>query len=132
MTGMLSSTDLAHFKRVLQARHLELRETIHRTLLRNEQEQYAQIAGQVHDTQDEALADLLVDVNLAEITREIQELRDIDAALRRISVGTFGVCVACREPIGRERLDAYPTAKRCVACQSRKERSAIAVPTPSL
>lgn len=132
MTTVVSSADFSHFKRALQARHLALREAIQQALLRNDQEQYAQIAGQVHDAQDEALADLLVDVNLADITREIQELRDIDAALRRISLGTYGVCVGCREPIERERLDAYPTAKRCVACQSRKERTGISPPTPSL
>lgn len=132
MRSVVSNADFPHFKRVLQARHRELREVVHRTLLRNDQEQYAQIAGQVHDTLDEALADLLVDINLADITREIQELRDIDAALRRISLGTYGVCVGCREPIERERLDAYPSAKRCVACQGRTESAATSPPTPSL
>jgi DnaK suppressor protein len=39
-------------------------------LLRSDRERYADIAGQVHDAEEEAIADLLVDVSLAEITRE--------------------------------------------------------------
>lgn len=122
MTALASGVELPHFKRVLQARHGALRTAIHAALLRSDEEQYAQIAGQVHDVEDDALADLLVDINLAEITREIQELRDVDAALRRIVMGTYAVCIRCGEAIARERLDAYPTAKRCVICQKEEER----------
>ena len=132
MAPLVSSADFPHFKRTLQARLSSLRVALHEALLRSDQEQYVQIAGQVHDVEDEALADLIVDVNLADITREIQELRDIDAALRRITLRTYGVCVRCREPIARERLDAYPTAKRCITCQRHEERLRIAPPTPSL
>ncbi len=132
MSPLVSTADLPHFKRTLRARQSALRVTIHEALLRSDQEQYLQIAGQVHDAEDEALADLLVDVNLAEITREIQELRDIDAALRRIVMGTYGVCVRCRQSIDRERLDAYPTAKRCVTCQYHEEHGPTASPPPSL
>lgn len=124
MTPSASGVDFPHFKGVLQARHGALRTAIHAALVRSDEEQYAQIAGQVHDAEDEALADLLVDVNLADITREIQELRDVDAALRRIVMGTYGVCIGCQETIARERLDAYPTAKRCVTCQRKKSAAA--------
>jgi len=132
MTPLVSTADFPHFKHSLQARQCALRGTIHEALLRSDQEQYLQIAGQVHDAEDEALADLLVDVNLAEITREIQELRDIDAALGRIVMGTYGVCVRCGQAIDRERLDAYPAAKCCVTCQRHEERLPMASPTPSL
>lgn len=122
MTSLASGVDFPHFKHVLQLRRGVLRAAIHTVLLRSDDEQYAQIAGQVHDAEDEALADLLVDVNLADISREIQELRDVDAALRRIVMGTYGVCMRCGETIARERLDAYPAAKRCVSCQNEEER----------
>lgn len=132
MTAPVSTTDFPHFKRVLQARQRALRRKIHEALLRSDQEQYLQIAGQVHDAQDEAFANLLVDVNLAEVTREIQEARDIDAALGRIAIGTYGVCERCRQAIDRGRLDAYPTAKCCVACQRHEEHLPMAPSTPSL
>lgn len=124
--------DYPHFKRVLQARHGELRAAIHAALLRSDEEPYQQIAGQVHDAQEESLADLLVDVNLAEISREIQELRDVEAALRRIVMGAYGVCIRCGQRIDRDRLDAYPTAKRCLTCQRHEEHVRLAAPTPSL
>jgi DnaK suppressor protein len=132
VTPLVSTADFSHFKGTLQARQRALRVAIHEALLRSDQEQYLQIAGQVHDAEDEALADLLVDVNLAEVTRELQELRDIDAALRRIVLGTYGVCVRCWQAIDRERLDAYPTAKCCVTCQRHEEHLPMSSPPRSL
>jgi len=127
-----SSADVPHFKHLLQERSGALRAVTHEALLRSDNEQYVQIAGQVHDAEEEALADLLVDVNLADIHRYVQELRDVEAALRRITFGTYGICVRCHEPIDRERLEAYPTAKRCVTCQRVEEHSHMSAPAPSL
>lgn len=132
MAASNQGIDMSHFKRVLQARHAALRTAVHAALVRSDEEHYVQIAGQVHDAEDESLADLLVDVNLADITREIHELRDVDAALRRIVMGTYGICVGCKEAIARARLEAYPTAKRCLACQNEEERRRAAAPTHSL
>lgn len=53
-----------------------------------------------------------------------REAEDIQAALERIEQGTFGSCEACGEPIGQARLDALPTARRCVPCQERMEGAA--------
>jgi DnaK suppressor protein len=116
----------------LRARAQQLRSEIRATLQRADAEQYARIAGEVHDAEDEALADLLVDVNMAEITRDVEELRDVEAALRRIAAGTYGVCLHCAEPIAQERLEAYPTAKRCLPCQSIHDRSRGVTVPPSL
>lgn len=133
MTATTSGIDLPHFQRVLQAREAQLHAAIRDALLRGDDEQYAQIAGQVHDLEDEALADLLVDVNLADITRDIQELRDVAAALRRIGLGTYGICSGCKAAIARARLEAYPTAKRCITCQQEEEaRRRSLAPTHSL
>lgn len=122
----------AYFERKLRARHEALHAEIGGTLLRTDSEQYARIAGDVHDAEEDALTDLLLEVSLAEITRDVEEIRDIEAALGRIRAGTFGVCVRCREPIDRERLEAYATAKRCLACQQAHDKArAVALP-PSL
>ena len=43
-------------------------------------------------------------------------IRGIQAALERISDGTYGVCVACGEEIGESRLEVVPEATRCVKC----------------
>jgi DnaK suppressor protein len=50
-------------------------------------------------------------------TLEIKLLREVEAAVRRIEQGTYGVCHECEEPISAKRLDALPWAKYCVKCQ---------------
>ena len=132
MSVPLSPSDLQHFNQRLRARFHALRAEIRDALLRSDREGYAEIAGQVHDVEEEAFADLLVDVNLAEITRDVQEIRDIDAALSRIAKGDYGVCIRCAEPVGRARLDAHPTAKRCLSCQQRYEREQPVARPPTL
>ncbi len=123
MPSPLSNTEVRHFEQKLRLRLSTLRERIRAALVRSDTEAYGQLAGQVHDVDEEALADLLVDVNLAEISREVTEVRDIDAAQRRILTGTYGICVTCGEPIDPKRLEAYPTAKRCLECQGAYDRS---------
>ncbi|WP_108428284.1 TraR/DksA C4-type zinc finger protein [Limnohabitans sp. Hippo3] len=53
---------------------------------------------------------------------ETAELGDIDAALARIQAGTYGQCTDCGVTIPTARLNAYPTAKRCIACQTVAEQ----------
>ena len=51
------------------------------------------------------------------VIRESQELQDIEAALARIGDGSYGICIECGGEIGRARLKADPTAKRCLPCE---------------
>lgn len=44
------------------------------------------------------------------------EVAELDAALARMSEGTFGVCERCGQPIPAGRLLARPSARWCVAC----------------
>ncbi len=53
--------------------------------------------------------------------RETAELGAIDAALRRVADGSYGLCVDCGTQIPAARLHAQPTAERCVGCQARVE-----------
>jgi DnaK suppressor protein len=53
---------------------------------------------------------------------ETAELGDIDAALERIEAGSYGQCIDCGVAIPPARLDAYPTAKRCIDCQTMAEQ----------
>ncbi|MBV2186351.1 MAG: TraR/DksA family transcriptional regulator [Rhizobium sp.] len=45
-----------------------------------------------------------------------KELKAIDAALDRITKGTFGICAKCGQPISEERLAAVPYAPLCQEC----------------
>ncbi len=107
----------------LKRREGELREEIRQTLLRSDTEQYAQIAEEVHDLEEESFADLMVDVNLAEIDRDLEELRAIESALMRMGDGSYGTCDGCGSEIELERLEAAPEASRCLKCQTVYERT---------
>ena len=48
-----------------------------------------------------------------------ERVAEIDAALRRLDEGGYGVCERCGQPIAAGRLTARPTATTCVACASR-------------
>ena len=128
----LRDADAALFNRRLRERWHQLRDEIRDTLLRADAEQYAVIAGEVHDLEDESLADLLTDVTHAQIGRDVDEVRDIEAALQRMAAGTYAICIRCGQPVDRRRLDAYPTAKRCLACQRLHERNRLPRQGPTL
>lgn len=82
-----------------------------------------EIDGGAADVDDEAVADTIVDVDNAIIGMHLQKARDLNAALDRIQTGTYGICIDCGDDISFERLTAYPTAKRCIICQSRREKT---------
>ncbi|QKO23121.1 TraR/DksA family transcriptional regulator [Rhodoferax sp. BAB1] len=55
--------------------------------------------------------------------RESAELDAVDAALKRIEAGTYGVCTDCGTDIPAARLHAAPETPRCIACQDKLEHS---------
>jgi RNA polymerase-binding transcription factor DksA len=67
----------------------------------------------------------MVDVNLAEIDRDLQELRLIDGAMLRMSDGSYGNCEDCGLAIEFKRLRVTPFASRCFDCQSSYERTHV-------
>ena len=48
-----------------------------------------------------------------------REVAEIDAALARLIVGTFGICERCGRALGQTRLVAEPAARLCRGCSSR-------------
>lgn len=122
---MLTANQIRDFKKVLDERFFEVREEIRHELLESDDQTYIKLAGRVHDIGEASVADLLVDLQLADIDRHIMEVRDIDAALMRIAAGKYGVCSHCDTSIAVERLNAYPTAKRCHRCQVDHEHNYV-------
>lgn len=118
----LTKDDLDRFATALAGRKQRLGEEIRRVLARTENERYADILAGGDDAGDTSVADLLSDVAFAEVARDAAEVRDISAAEARIAAGTYGTCIDCGLPIGKKRLEVYPTAKRCVEDQQRREK----------
>jgi RNA polymerase-binding transcription factor len=55
--------------------------------------------------------------DLALRERNEQHLAQVEAALARLDVGTYGACASCGRPIAPERLEAIPWAALCIDCQ---------------
>lgn len=58
------------------------------------------------------------------LSRNAALVRDLRAAMNRVSDGTYGLCIDCEEPIAPRRLAAVPWAARCLSCQEKKETGA--------
>jgi RNA polymerase-binding protein DksA len=123
MTRNLQNKQLDSLQAAMRARQTQLREEIRQALIKSDSEHYLQIADSVRELEDESFADLIVDVGLAEIDRDLDELRAIDAALLRMAEGSYGVCEACDRPIDIRRLNLTPQALRCIDCQTIFERT---------
>jgi RNA polymerase-binding protein DksA len=54
--------------------------------------------------------------------REELHLVQIEAALKRIEAGTFGLCQTCGKAIAPERLEALPWALDCIDCHAKTRR----------
>jgi DnaK suppressor protein len=113
----------AELERSIQARHQELTAEIRQEVDRSREESFGAVAGPVTDPGDAAVADLLSDLDTAEVSRDLTELRDLEAARKRLAAGTYGRCVDCGEEIAYERLVAYLGATRCFKCQSVHEKT---------
>lgn len=123
MTRNLQNKQVESLRAAMRARQVQLREEIRQALIKSDSEHYLQIADSVRDLEDESFADLIVDVGLAEIDRDLDELRAIDAALLRVADGSYGVCAVCERPIDLKRLNLTPHALRCIDCQTVFERT---------
>jgi DnaK suppressor protein len=130
--GNLSKEQVAQIGKALAERRGTLRAEIGQGLLRAAGDRYRDVAGMVTDSADEAVADLVADLDIAEIERDVQELREVETAIARARSPEFGDCVECGEPVGFERLKAHPSAARCIKCQERHERSHARHGTSSL
>jgi DnaK suppressor protein len=66
------------------------------------------------------------DFALSLLSQEQDALYEIDEALKRIDMGTYGKCEMSGKPIPRARLEAIPFARFTVECQSQLEKQSRA------
>jgi RNA polymerase-binding transcription factor DksA len=50
------------------------------------------------------------------------EMEQSEKAHRRVEESSYGLCLACHEPIEAVRLEIYPAAQFCFDCQDYRER----------
>jgi DnaK suppressor protein len=72
------------------------------------------------DVIDRANADAEVEVQIRLHQTDARLLRAIEEAFARIRQGTYGVCVVCKQPIAKARLEAVPWTRVCRECKERQ------------
>jgi DnaK suppressor protein len=128
----LDAERLAIYRDRLQERDRFLRREIEENHLRPDEAGPANIIGRVRDSGEDSVADHEQTVNQADVARDVGELHEIAAALQRIHDGEYGTCETCGTEIATARLDAQPTARRCIRCQSMYEKTYAGRASPTL
>jgi DnaK suppressor protein len=106
----------------LNFRAAVLRREIAGALRRSGSEAAISLANHLEEIRDEAVADLESSIEIAEIERDVRELREVERTRGRLHEPDYGVCADCGADIPFARLSVYPTAARCIDCQRRAER----------
>jgi RNA polymerase-binding protein DksA len=112
------SIDTDHFRTML----LEERERVQKAIANLRDDHPGSLDDEVEEiaaTSDNHLGETAsatlgreIDYTLGENSEQV--LAEIEAALRRIENGTYGVCGKCGREISAERLEAYPWASLCI------------------
>lgn len=99
-----------NFQRMLEAKGDELRKQLRGRLAE---------AVDDHEPDDEgaeAIRSITTDMVIATIERQRMELAEIEAALKRLKAGEYGICEDCGVQIPEVRLNALPWTRSCVDC----------------
>jgi RNA polymerase-binding transcription factor len=121
----VSAIDTDHFRELLVEERRRVVAAIanlhddHAGTLTDESGEEAAFDNHLADTATETY-DRELDYTLEENSEHV--LAEVDAALKRIEDGTYGICTNRGEQIPVERLEALPYATLCIDCQRERER----------
>ena len=115
---MLTEKDLETFQDKLLDRRVQIEKNLRGTTLELEGMRDLEL----NDEGDYAAASAETIVDSAILVQQRKELNEIELALDKIKIGTFGICEMCEEPIGRERLEVKNFARYCITCREITEK----------
>ncbi|MHB8456057.1 MAG: hypothetical protein ACYDDO_15530 [Acidiferrobacterales bacterium] len=93
--SVLNQSQTQAFTKPLRGREMELRKIVHVSFLDSDNKTYVEVAGRVLDVDEHFLADLLSDLHIIDLEKEVAELADVEVALGRTKAGTCGQCAGC-------------------------------------
>lgn len=118
----LSTAQRAELEAALRTRQRALRADVAAKLRTQDDPRLVGLRNQMEDTDDWAAADAMAARDITLVSRDLAELANVEQALARVADGSYGECADCGGAIPYARLAAYPSARRCVACQEAAER----------
>lgn len=111
----IKSRDLHKVRQALVERRDQIEAQLHRLSTEKVSD------DQVQDPGDEALSSTMENLRNSLQDTELLEYKRILQAIDKIDDGSYGVCVDCEGEISEKRLNFYPNAARCLACQELYE-----------
>jgi DnaK suppressor protein len=114
----MSTLDLSVFQEILEKDRTRLIDDIH--IETDRLNSYTEVNPNHFDLADKRFQQEITAERLRYMNRK---LKQVEAALMRITEKTYGICIKCGNPINRERLIAMPYATLCVNCKKRQERA---------
>jgi len=80
--------------------------------------------GSGHKSEDEAATESLESGRRLVLEKRLREqMAEVEQALHKLELGTYGLCDICGQPIAPERLEALPWANLCLSCKIHQARS---------
>lgn len=115
---------LIQLKAALHKRYLDLQREIRDEFAYTQDVSDSELTEYLNNTPD--------DIDTALVDRQINEMRELEISMKYLNELEFGDCIDCGNEIGFERLLAYPSAQRCIQCQSKYEKAFPQESKPSL
>jgi len=101
---------------------LELREQLVKQMNGLAEESAQEMAGYSLHMADSGTDNFDRDFALSLLSADQDAVYEIEEALKRIDLGTYGMCEMSGKPIAHPRLEALPFARYTVECQSQIEK----------
>lgn len=121
-TGVkMTKEKIKHYKKLL----LEEKENIMQEIIESDESARDLLENDMHnvnDSVDEASSTITQTLLNTMNKNHQQRILSVEAALRRIDEGVFGVCISCGKDIAADRLDAVPWATKCIKCKMQDEK----------
>lgn len=119
----LEHEEIAELRRLIEHRRAALGRELREDVEQVSRETFSALKGEVGDEGEASMARTLSETRQAELTRDVDEMRALEAALERMLTGSYGECIDCGRDIAVERLRVEPAAARCIECQEVYERT---------
>ncbi len=117
--GPLSKQELAEISASLNEMKVDLAKNV------EDKKNLDMLEPEVGDSIDQATQSLDKEILFELSDNERKMLRDIDAALRKMEKGSYGLCEHCKKAIEKKRIKALPSARYCMTCQSGSEKNRV-------
>ncbi|MGI9251426.1 MAG: RNA polymerase-binding protein DksA [Pseudohongiellaceae bacterium] len=105
-----------HFRQILLGWRNQLMEEVDRTVHHMQDD-----AANYPDPADRATQEEEFSLELRTRDRERKLIKKIDSTIEAIAQNDYGYCESCGIEIGIQRLEARPTADKCIDCKTLDE-----------